>query len=452
MTLSRWKAWRERSVNRRIFAALLVVGSFAVLGKVASAAKDVVVAHGFGVGDTLDAFLIAYLLPEFAAIVLAESLNAALIPTYIKVHEHEGREAAQRLLWSVTAWSTIVLIAVSAGMALSAPYILPVVAHGFSPEKLALTLLLFYILLPVLVVVGITTLWAAVLNAGERFALTAVAPILPTLTTLVFILVMGEAWGIYSFVAGVQSGFILEIALVGWGLRRQGFSLVPRWYGSNSATRQVARQWVPMLAGQFLASGSFLVDQSIAATLGSGSVSVLSYANKIVAALFGVGSLALGTAVLPYFSRMVAARDWSGVRHTLKTYGRLIVLATIPLTLVLIYFSEPLVGLLFQRGAFTAEDTSLVSHVQVFLLLQIPVYMLGILIVRLISSLQANKLLMWGALISFSLNITLDYVFAHFLGVAGIALATVVVHSVAVVFLSYALWRLMRSKEILEQE
>jgi len=450
-TLSRWKAWNKRSVNRRIFAALLTVGSFAALGKVVSAAKDIVVAHDFGASDTLDAFLIAYMLPEFAFMVLAGALNAALIPTLIEVREHEGREAAQRLLWSVTAWSAIVLAAVSVGLALSASYVLPIVAHGFSTEKLTLTLSLFYFLIPVVVVEGVAILWAAVLNSGERFALAALTPLIIPSMTIISILVMRGSWGIYSLASGVVFGCVLEMALVGWGVSRQGFSLIPRWYGRwyrlNAATRQVVRQYVPLVAGQFLASGSLLVDQSIATTLGSGSVSALSYGNKIVAVLMGVGSIALGTAALPYFAKMVAAHDWSGVRNTLKTYGRLILLATIPLTLILVYLSEPLVRLLFQRGAFTAEDTILVSQVQIFYLLQIPIYMLAILVVRLISSLRANNLLMWGALGSFSLNLVLDYVFSLFWGVTGIALATTVVHTVTLCYLSYALIRLMRSRE-----
>jgi putative peptidoglycan lipid II flippase len=206
-----------------------------------------------------------------------------------------------------------------------------------------------------------------------------------------------------------------------------------------------------MVAVLFLVSGTSVVDQSIAAMLGSGSVSALNYGNKITALLTGVGSMALGTAVLPYFSRMVAVRDWSGIQHTLKTYTRLILLATIPLTLVLAYFSEPLVGLLFQRGAFTAADTRLVGQVQALYLLQIPCYVLSMLIVRLISSLKANSLLMWGAVISFFANVILDYVFALWLGVAGIALSTAVVVSISCCYLSYVLLRLMRRRALFEQ-
>src|SRR5229473_3064028 len=88
-----WKLWCDRSVNRRIFAAMLTVGGLGLGVKIVSTLKEVVIAHQFGIGDGLDAFLIAYLVPSFAINVIAGSFNAALIPTYAQVREEEGKEA-----------------------------------------------------------------------------------------------------------------------------------------------------------------------------------------------------------------------------------------------------------------------------------------------------------------------------------------------------------------------
>lgn len=445
--LDRWNAWRKRSVNRRIFAAMLTVGGFAFVVKLAATAKELVVAHQFGTSDALDAFLIAFLLPSFAINVVAGSFNAALMPVYVRVREHEGQDAAQRLFSNVVVWSTVLLTALSALLALSLPYVLPVLAAGFGPEKLALTRSLSYVLLPALVISGLATIWRTILNAGERFALAAASPIATAVMAVAVLLIMGEAWGIYAFAVGTVVGFALEAGLLMWGLKRQKFSLAPRWYGLDPAMRQVIGQYLPMIAGAFLISSTNLVDQSMAAMLGSGSVSALNYGNKVVALLTGVGSLALGTAVLPHFSRMVAAGDWSGMRHTLKTYSRLVLLATVPLTLMLVYFSEPLIGLLFQRGAFEAKDVRLVGEIQALYMLQVPFYVLSILIVRLISSLGANSLLLWGAAISLPLNIVLNYTFMIWFGVAGIALSTSVVYFVSLCYLAFVLSRMMRSQE-----
>ena len=122
----------------------------------------------------------------------------------------------------------------------------------------------------------------------------------------------------------------------------------------SNELRTVMAQYAPMVAGAFLMSSTVLVDQAMAAMLESGSVATLNYANKVVATLLGIGAMALGTAVLPHFSRMVAAEEWTGVRHTLKTYTRLILMVSIPLTILLFLFSETIIKLLFERGAFSA--------------------------------------------------------------------------------------------------
>jgi putative peptidoglycan lipid II flippase len=186
----------------------------------------------------------------------------------------------------------------------------------------------------------------------------------------------------------------------------------------------------------------------MAAMLGSGSVSALAYGSKITTLILGVGSVAVSTAVLPHFSRMVARGDWDHVRHTLFTYARLIVLITLPMTLVLIYFSEPLVRLLFQRGAFTEADTKLVAWVQVLYLLQVPIFVLGMLIVRLISALKANRILMWGAGINLFVNVVSSYLLMKWLGIAGIALSMSLMYLVSCCYLLFVSLRLLKTVSV----
>jgi putative peptidoglycan lipid II flippase len=150
----------------------------------------------------------------------------------------------------------------------------------------------------------------------------------------------------------------------------------------------------------------------------------LNYARKVVSVFIVVGATPLGTAALPYFSQMVADRDWIGCRSTLKTYVRSIALITVPLTLGLMVFSQPLIRIVFQRGAFTAEDTKVVSHVLVFLSLQIPFYILLILGTRLISALKRNLVLMVIAGVNMALNVILNLILMRYAGVAGIGLST----------------------------
>jgi putative peptidoglycan lipid II flippase len=439
--------WQQHSVNRRIFATILTVGGLSFVVNLAATAKELVVAKQFGTGDVLDAFLIAFLLPSFAINVVAGSFSAALIPTFIQVRENEGLEKAQQLFSSVTLWNSALLVIVSILLAMTSSFILPILGSGFSAEKLALTHSIFFILLPILAISGLGITCTAILNAGEHFALAAISPMIKPIITVALLVVMSKIWGIYALAAGTVCGVVLEAGLLAWGVRRRGFYLAPRWHGLTSPMKKVINQYIPIVAGALLMCGSMLVDQAMAAMLGPGSVATLNYGGKVVTLIIGIGSVSLSTAVFPHFSRMVAVYDWVGIRHTLKTYTYLILLVTIPLTLCLVYFSEPIVRLFFERGAFTSVDTWRVSQVQVLFLLQVPFYFLGILMVRLISSLKANRILMQAAILNLFSKIIFNYLLMQRLGVAGIALSTTLVYMVSLIYCSIMLYKQIKPLE-----
>lgn len=431
--LSTWKKLTSGSTNRKIFGAAIIVGVFTAFAKGIAVVKELVVAWKFGTGDDLDAFLIALLVPAFIINVVAGSFNAALIPTYIQVREQEGIQAAQRLFAGTTVWSLGLLGFTTILIVLTAPVYLPWIALGFSPEKLHLTFELLCIIAPLIVIGGLGVIWGAVLNAGERFALAAISAIITPTVTILSLFALN--WGIFALAAGLVGGAVLEIAILGVGLRRQGVALLPRWYGFDVHLRQVASQYVPMIAGAFLMCSTSIVDQSMAAMLSPGSVAALIYGIKVSTLLLGITTTALGTAVIPYFSKMVASEDWRGVRHTFKHYMRLIFLASVPLTVLTVIFSESIVQILFQRGSFTANDTRLVAQIQAFDILQLPFYIGNILIVKLISALKANHILMYGAGINLIANILLNYLFIKIMGIAGITLATSCVYVISFLFL-----------------
>lgn len=440
-----WDTWHVRSINRRIFRALMTVGALTVLAKGVSAGKDLVVAYQFGAGDDLDAFLMAFLIPSFAINLVGGSLNAALIPTYIQVRKQENMAAAADLYASVLVGSLFLLSAMTVLLFVAGPFLLRLVAVEFPQEKLTLTVSLYNILLPCLLLSGLATTWGAILNAHERFSLAASTPAVMAFITIIVLLAFNRTTNIYTLAIGVVAGTVCHAALLGWGVAREGLRLRPRWSGVTPALKTVWNQYAPMLAGAVLIGSTEVVGQIMAASLGSGSVSILSYGTKIPMLLLGVGSMAASTAVLPYFSEMVAAGQWKAIRHTLLTYARLIAAVTIPLTVILVAFSEPIVELLFQRGAFTDAHTHQVAWVQSLALLQVVPFALGILAVRLLSSLKANHILMWGSAISLILTIVLNYLFMQPLGVAGIALATSLMYFVSMCFLYAMTFRLLKS-------
>ncbi len=432
-----WQQFTSGSINRQILGAAIVVARGTILVKVVAFSKESIVAWKFGTNDFVDAFLIATVVPNFIVNFIAGSLNSALIPTYIKVREQESAKASEQLL-SGTLLCSLVLLAITTLLIIAtACFYLPWMTLGFNDEKLALTYKLFYVIAPVVVFSGIITLLSAVLNAEERFGLTALSPLITPAVTIIFLLLFGQSLGIFALAIGLLVGAILEMILLWVFLHRRGFVLRPKWFGWSPALRQVVKQYSPAMMGALLMCSSVLVDQSMAAMLAPGSVAALNYASRVSSFPLMLGATAISTAVIPYVSKMVASSDWQGVNHTLRSYLKLIFLITVPFTGLLVLMSEPIVQLLFQRGAFTAQETHLVAQILSAYALQIPFYIAGIFVVKLLTSLCLNHILMWVSGYNLLINIGLDYLFMQWLGIQGIALSTSCVYLFAFLYVLF---------------
>jgi len=448
--LARWRRLTTGSMNRRILGGTLVVGTMGLLIRIISLFKESVVAASFGTGSDYDAFIVALLLPSTIVGILSGSLNSALIPTYIEVREKENKEAAQRLYTTILLWNTILLGALTLVMAWTVRLWLPYLASGFDPAKLELTRNLALWSLPLVLLTGFATTWGAILNAGERFALVAIAPVLQPVAIILGLALFCRAWGIYSLLFGTVLGVLLETIILGVALTRKGHPLLPRWHGVTGAFRKVRAQYGASIAAAFLVSGMSLVDQAFASTLGPRSNSALSYGSKVVGLVLTLGGTALGTAILPQLSRMVANQDWKAIRRFLKVYTGLILAASVPATLILILLSTFIVRTMFQNGNFTAADTTLVVRIQIFYLLRIPFSACGILVTRTLTALRANHFLMFAAVGSFTINCVLDYLFIKTYGIAGITLSTSACSCIIFLAASFAMYRLLdkRAKEL----
>lgn len=425
--LSFWQKLTSGSVNRQIFSAVFTVGLFTGVVKLAAIAKEMIVAWRFGTNEELDCFLIALIVPSLAINVVAESLNAALIPTYIRVREQEGTKAAYRLFASATLCSMALLLVASLIIAATAPLYFRIIAPGLTPEKLILTQNLLWSTIPIICLSGIRTIWGAILNAGERFAMAAFTPIIIPAISILLLLCL-PSWGVFALSAGLVFGALLELVLLASVLIKQNIPLRPRWFGIDFNLRQVIGQYIPTAAGAILICSAMPVDQIMAAMLTPGSVAALNYSNRIIVSPISLMTIALGTAVIPYFSKMIAANNWQGLQKTLGKYLTWIFIFTIPLSISLIIFAEPIVRLMFERGSFINADTIVVANIQKLYALQIPFYLANILLVRLINSLNKNQILFWLSACNLALNVSLNYLLVKVMGIQGIAFSTSLVY------------------------
>jgi putative peptidoglycan lipid II flippase len=266
----------------------------------------------------------------------------------------------------------------------------------------------------------------------------------PMILALLLIAV-GSQWGIRLLIGGTLAGNMVELLLLGTALRRCGYRLLPRWTGADPMVWRVFRQQVPLIATAALGQAGVLVDQSVAASLGAGSVAALNYGTRLVAVIAGIGVSALGTAALPHLSRMIAASRWQQVKRTLLTYGSLIVIGGLTLCVAMVTYSDKLVELVFGGRAMTESSADLVASVQRISLLQLPALALIGLLGRFITSLRANDVLALAAALSLVVNVAGDVVLPRYIGLPGIALSGVLAQIVSLgCILLFVVRRMMR--------
>ncbi|MBL0170015.1 MAG: polysaccharide biosynthesis C-terminal domain-containing protein [Gemmatimonadaceae bacterium] len=436
-----------------LWSAALVVGGLTATAKVVALFKDSLVAARFGNGAELDAFLLALVVPGFLISVAAGTLPAALTPTYIAVREREGVEAARVLTRAVFAHTIrwLALAAIVAGVASLAYSTLPGSRLAPATREALPTLAMW--LAPYTLLQGICAAWSGLLAAERGYAASALAPIAQPIGMALALFIGDRSLGVGLLVGGLLGGTLVQGAIFAVALHARGLPLlvwrVPPTMSASTraALARVRAQYAPAVAGAVLMSATSVVDQTMATWLPPGSVSALGFGTKLSAVMMSVGAIALSTTLLPHLSELVAREDWPAIRLLERRVARLILGTTIPVTIVLIAAADPIVRLLFQRGAFTAAETATVATVQSAYLLQLPVHLLGILYVRLISALQANRLLSIGSAVNLAVNIALNVVFMRWFGVAGIALSTAGVYALSCVFLATAAHRRLAHAE-----
>lgn len=440
-------AARLPQLNRAILRAALSVGAAGLIVKAAATFKEVAAAGVFGRSDAMDAFLAAALIPSLLVNLIAESMNQALVPTLIGVRDREGRESAQQLLSSAMLWIGVLLVAASGAMALAAHAIFQLIASHFTGDKLALSIRLFYALLPMVPLTGIATICTSVLNTIDRFTIPALAPIVISVSIIVCALTLGERFGIWAMVAGSVIGTLIHLGIVATMMHRSGYRFSLRWYGMSPAVAQVGRQYGSVVLSGVVASGGLLVDQSMAAMLTAGSVSALVYANRFVSVVLALVAGTISTAIVPPISRSVSQRDWPMCRAMIRTWVWNTAVVAVPIAILLIAFAHPLVRVALQHGAFGPRDTAVVARVLAMYAIQIPFFAASRVFYRFLIAMMRTDLVLYCGILNLALDVVLNLVLMHWYGVAGIALATSLWTVSTFIFLWYWACKVLRRAE-----
>jgi putative peptidoglycan lipid II flippase len=417
-------------------AMLFACGTVGV--KMATFVKEAVVGAAFGVSGAMDAYLMGMMLICVPMGLLLNAVQTAFIPQFVEVREQQGTRSSAVFL-QATATGTLLTMAIVLLIWLAMlPWTIDIVGHGFDPAKRHVVRVIFLWLVPYYFLNGLNLVGHGALQADKRFLPSALIPVCTTLVTIT--IVLGAGGNVYALALSMVIGSVLESAALQWQLRRAGVSLWPGRISLSPEILRIAKGSAVLLGGSFVIAFSPMIEQGLASGLGKGTVAAMGYAFKLPAMLSSVLVTAVGVTVLPFFSEMLARQDHDRCQLAFRRYALALLTGGGLLVLLLGALSEPIVTLVYQRGAFHAQDTQLVAQVQRAYLIQIPGALVGILAMRLVVAQGAYRVVAVINCFSVVVAGTFAWALSRKMGPVGIALGlSIAVTSFAVVWFFMAL-------------
>jgi putative peptidoglycan lipid II flippase len=356
--------------TRHIARSTLVVIIAFGIAKVISLAQTVIIADVFGLGADWDAYVTANSVPELIFTLIAGgALANAFIPIFTGYLAKDDTSNAWRLASHVINTVFTLTIVVSAVAFIGAPWLVAnSIAPGFTATQQAQTVELMRILLVSTIIFSVSGILMGVLQSFNRFLLPALAPIMFDLGILFGVIFLTDTFGVYGIAYGAVIGAALHLAVQVPGVLRVRARWLPQLGLRDPQLWRMIRLMLPLIAGLFLFSYSFIVMNNIASRLGEGSVSALSWGWRLMQIPETLIGTAMGTVILPTLAALSATRDLNGKRDAMSGALRFILIAAIPSAVGLIVVGRPLVSLL-EGGAFDASATVLVYNTLVFFML-----------------------------------------------------------------------------------
>jgi putative peptidoglycan lipid II flippase len=334
--------------------------------RVLGVVRESVLASYFGATDAMDAYRFAFRIPNLLRDLFAEgAMSAAFVPTFTKRLTASGKDSALRLGTTVTnALLLITGVVVVIGM-FAAPWLVRTFASEYAavPGKIALTIELTRILMPFLTFIALAAAATGMLNTLHHFFLPALSPAVFNVASVVCLVAL------YGLMPGLGFDPVMAIAigaLVGaflqWAvqlplLRREGLAYHPVVEWSDPGLRRVLALLGPGTLGVAATQVNVLVSTFLATAEGTGALSWIDYAFRLMYLPIGLFGVSIATATLPTVSRQVSADDLSAVRRTLADSLSLMLALSIPATVGLAVLATPIVRVMYEHGRFTPDDT-----------------------------------------------------------------------------------------------
>ena len=412
---------RAERLNTR---AAGVVGLAVLCSRVLGLAREQIFTALFGGGRVMDAFTIAFRIPNLLRDLFAEgALSTAFVTTFSKTVALEGTAAAWRLANKVATLTAVSLSAISVLGILLAPWLVAVLAPGFEGDKAVLTVTLTRVMYPFILLVSLAALVMGMLNARDVFGIPAMASSFFNLGSIVGGVVLGY-WldphfgprAILGLAIGTLIGGTLQLGVQLPMLGRLGYRFHPDFHWRDPGVAAILRLMGPSVIAASTTQVNVLINSVFASRLGDGPIIWLSVAFRLMQLPLGIFGVALGTVALPLLARMAATGNTEAFRSELARGMRLAFLMTIPASVGLMMLAEPIISVLYQHGRFGAHETAEAAGALRFYAIGLCGYAALKVLVNAFYALDRRKTPMVVSFLAVGLNLLLNWIFTLHLG------------------------------------
>lgn len=421
----RYHLSNPRSHHRRIAAGFLWVSLFVFVGKLVGAGKEMAMAWRYGISEKVDAYVLMLNLVTLPVSVWLGILTMILVPLASRVGHENPTELAQfrREFLGMTVIIAVILGAIAS---VALPWIISSTWMGLSDSVIAEASAMvssMIILIPVGLIISLFSVWLLAAGRHQNTLYEAT----PALVVLVALL-LPYGWIPEPLLWGTVGGFSLHLFMLTWNLKEKHELQFPRFSRQSTAWQGFWAGIGITAAGQVIMSLTALVDQFFIAGLGPGALASVSYANRFVALIIGMVGMAIGRAVLPIFSEVNIISNHQLAIMALS-WSKLIFIGSVIIVLFIWPMSDLIIRILFERGAFSSNDTRIVAELLKFGLLQIPFYTSGLVLVFALSSAKKYEIIAIIAFINLLIKIIFTYILTIKFAESGVFLSNAIMYA-----------------------
>jgi putative peptidoglycan lipid II flippase len=420
--------------------------------RIAGLVREMVAAGYYGVSGPMSAFTIAYLVPNLVRSLFADAaLQAAFVPIFTEHLEQKNYREAFRLASSLLLLVTLVLSVITALFVLAAPLIMPLFAPGFGNELRDLTVVLSQLLFPILILFGMSGVVVSILNSYDRFGAFAISPLFWNLAIIAVVVALTPLFEgddrIYAYAIGILVGTVVQLLIQAYDLRNTPFKFSWSFEWRNPKIRQVLRLMLPVTISLGLINFNLLINSIFGSLVSDEGPAAIDKAFRIYQLPQGIFSVAIATVLFPTLARFAARDDHESLRATMANGMRQILFILLPAAAALLVLSEPMIRLVYERGEFTSEQTTLVATALFWFAFSLPTNGLFLLLTRTFFSIQRP----WVPTAIAFANLAVTALAAlglYHLGVGGIVASTAIATGASVVAQCVILRRLLGGLEL----